>query len=261
MSQNAAPQPGDVYLLFNGIDSYVEIPSIVAYSVANNSALTVSAWIRPDVVNFPNFEGTHYVHWMGKGEGSGTTGQQEWALRMYNRDGTQEDPPRPNRISFYVFNLEGGLGVGSYVQDTVRAGDWIYIVGVADDARTYLYRDGAFSRCSTYRGAEVGGCPIQTVDSSTGKTQVVINPQMGSSPLRLGTRDFASFFEGGMTRVRIWSRVLIVPEILELYQSDTVPQDGLVAEFRLDSDTGSVAADSAQGNDGIIVSATWATQQ
>jgi hypothetical protein len=115
MSQNAAPQPGDVYLLFNCIDSYAEIPSMVAYSVADNSALTVSAWIRPDVVNFPNFEGTHYVHWMGKGEGSGSMGQQEWAFRMYNPDDTQEDPPRPNRISFYVFNLEGGLGVGSYV--------------------------------------------------------------------------------------------------------------------------------------------------
>ena len=97
MPQSAAPQPGDIYLSFNGIDSYVEVPSIGAYSVATADALTISAWMRPDALNFPQFEGTHYVHWIGKGEGAGPTGQQEWAFRMYNRDHTQEHPPRPNR--------------------------------------------------------------------------------------------------------------------------------------------------------------------
>ncbi len=260
MAQNAAPQSGDVFLLFNGTDSYVEIPSIDAYSVVTSGALTVSAWIRPDVVNFPNFEGTHYVHWMGKGEGSGSTGQQEWTFRMYNRDGTTEDPPRPNRISFYVFNPEGGLGVGSYVQDTVQVGEWIHVVGIADSARTYFYRDGTFIRCRTYRGDEEGGCPIEFTDS-TDETQLVIDPQMGSCPLRIGTRDFASFFEGGIARVRIWSRVLIPTEITALYESDTVPQTGLVGEFRLDAGSGSVATDTTtQGNDGTICNATWATQ-
>src|SRR5262249_11356545 len=115
MAQNAAPQPGDVYLSFNGIDAYVEVPGLEAYSAAGPEGLTVSAWMRPDVLNFPNAEGTGYVHWLGKGEGAGPGGVQEWTFRMYNRDGTQESPPRPNRISFYVFNPEGGLGVGSYV--------------------------------------------------------------------------------------------------------------------------------------------------
>jgi len=50
------------------------------------------------------------------------------------------NPPRPNRISFYVFNPEGGEGVGSYFQDTLHQGRWIFVVGVADSTRTYMYR-------------------------------------------------------------------------------------------------------------------------
>jgi hypothetical protein len=51
-----------------------------------------------------------YVHWLGKGKGTGDTGQQEWVFRMYNLDNTTETPPRPNHISYYVFNREGGEG-------------------------------------------------------------------------------------------------------------------------------------------------------
>ena len=261
MPQSAAPQPGDIYLSFNGIDSYVEVPSIGAYSVATADALTISAWMRPDALNFPQFEGTHYVHWIGKGEGAGPTGQQEWAFRMYNRDHTQEHPPRPNRISFYLFNPEGGLGVGSYVQDVVHEHAWIHIVGVADLTRTYLYFNGSYVRCDTYQGPSQGVCPIQYQAAPNQHQQLVIQPQNGSAPLRLGTRDFASYFKGGLTRVRIWGRALLAAEIADLYAADVVPQDGRVAEFMLDADMGQVAADTAQGNNGTIVSAIWLTQQ
>jgi hypothetical protein len=33
---------------------------------------------------------------------------------------------RPNRISGYRFNLTGGPGAGSYLQDPVTAGQWIH---------------------------------------------------------------------------------------------------------------------------------------
>ena len=111
---SAAPKRGDIYLRFDGIDDYVEIPSSDDFSVSKTGELTVSAWLKPDVLDFPNSEGTGYVHWMGKGD----AGQQEWVLRMYSLDNT-ETPPRPNRISFYVFNPQGGLGVGSHFQDPV----------------------------------------------------------------------------------------------------------------------------------------------
>ena len=66
MLANAAPRPGDVYLRFNGLDNYVEIPSIADYSIATTGELAVAAWIRPDSLNFPRSERTGYVHWLGK---------------------------------------------------------------------------------------------------------------------------------------------------------------------------------------------------
>ncbi|MFI5459446.1 MAG: hypothetical protein ACHRXM_28815 [Isosphaerales bacterium] len=166
MPQNAAPQPGDTYLQFDGLSSYAEIPSIAAYSVANTGELTVSAWMRPDVLEFPHAEGTNYVHWMGKGNSYGATGDQEWTCRMYSFT-TTDSPPRPNRTS--------------------------------------------------------------------------------------------SYFQGGLSRVRIWGRALGAAEIAGLFAVDTVPRDKLVAEFLLNADTGAAAIDTALGNNGTINGASWAT--
>ena len=251
---SAAPNRGDIYLRFNGIDNYVEIPSSDDFSISTSGELTVSAWLRPDVLNFPNWESTGYVHWMGKGE----TSQQEWVFRMYNRDNTTETPERPNRISFYVFNPEGGLGVGSFFQDPIKKGRWIHVVGVAGSAQTHIYRDGVHRRCDTYRGPAAGSCPIHKQSGSD--EQLIINPQGGSAPVRIGTRDFSSFFKGGIRKVRVWNRVLQQDEIQELFANDAVPPDGLVAEYRFDQDLADAATDTAGGHDGTIFGAKWAKQ-
>jgi hypothetical protein len=86
-------------LVFDGQNDYVEISDSADFSVATTGQLSVSAWIRPDVLTFPIFQGSGYVHWMGKGQ----AGQQEWVFRMYNQE-TTDTPPRPNRISFYLFD-------------------------------------------------------------------------------------------------------------------------------------------------------------
>jgi hypothetical protein len=150
--------------------------------------------------------------------------------------------------------------VGSYFQDALHKEHWIHVVGVADKTRTYMYRDGQPRGCDTYRGPAEGRCPIHHQPRPNENLQLVINPRIGSAPLRLGTRDFGSFFEGGLTRMRIWNRALDAREVLELYTSDTVPSDGLVAEFLLNADTGTTASDTKQGNDGTILGSTWAKQ-
>jgi hypothetical protein len=109
------------YLQFSGDGAYVEIPSARDLSLSRTGT-TVSAWLKPDTLEFRRSEGSGYVYWMGKGE----SGRYEWATRMYNYT-NKEKPPRPNRISFYLFNAEGGLGQGSYVQEPVRPGEWIQI--------------------------------------------------------------------------------------------------------------------------------------
>jgi hypothetical protein len=178
---------------------------------------------------------------------------------MYNHVDPFDSPSRPNRISFYLFNPEGGLGVGSYVQVPIHKGRWIHIVGVADSSRTYLYKDGEYIRCDTYRGAAKGPCEIHYQAPPNQNLQLVIDPQAGPAPLRLGTKDLGSFFQGGLTRVRLWNRALSTGEISMLYSADVAPQDGLVAEFPLNT-TGATAVDLIQGNNGEIFNAIWAIQ-
>ncbi len=254
MAINASPQPGDPILLFDGHATHVEVPNHAAYSVSRNHALTVSAWIRADIDDFPvSPEG--YVHWMGKGRQSGDQGDREWACRMYN----QSFPDRPQRTSFYLFNPRGGLGVGSYVPGPVGIGtEWRLIVGVADDRRTILYRNGERTDCDSYRGVGDAACPVMLDNSGT---QVVIYPEAGNSPLRIGTEDMKSFFLGSIARVRIWGRVLCGDEIRAMYESDAAtPRDDLVAEFLLDEGSGIVANDSSgSANNGAIAGGAWGT--
>src|SRR5215472_4675747 len=81
------------------------------------------------------------------------------------------------------------------------------------------------------------------------------------APLRLGTKDLGSFFEGGLTRVRLWNRALAASEISALYATDLAPKVGLVGEFLLSVKTGTTAVDTAQENNGNIFKATWETQK
>ena len=236
-----ARTPG-TYVHFNGIDQYIEIPGSPDLSVSPHG-LTVSAWMKPDTLTFSHEEGSGYVHWMGKGD----RGRQEWTFRMYSRDNT-ERPPRPNRISFYVFNPDGGLGVGSYFQDRIEPHRWIQVTGVADSERTYIYRNGDLRRCDQYRGTAGGGCHAHPE---------VIQPVSADAPLRLGTRDLGSYFQGGLAGIRIWRRALTASEIHLLYEKGEVPHRDLVAEYLLNEGRGNTAHDSVQGRDGTIMGATW----
>jgi hypothetical protein len=230
----ALPEPGSKNmstLQFNGTPGdYIEIPDSADFSVATTGSLTVSASMRPDVLTFPNSESTGYVHWMGKGG----TGQQEWTFRMYNET-TTDVPPRPNRISFYVFNLDGGQGVGSYFQGPVQVGEWIQVVGIADGQNTYIYKNGVLQQHQSYTG--------------------IITPEHGTAPVRIATRDFNSFFLGAIRGVRFWNRALTAAEVL-MVSTNVIPPDGLVAEYLLEQD---VAPDTAGLHDGQVVGGLWTT--
>jgi len=221
---------GNSYLSFDGTQTYIEIPTHPDFSVATTGELTVSAWIRPETLTFDKTEGLHgsrYIHWLGKGE----RGQLEWTFRMYSQD---TGDGRGNRISFYVFNPEGGEGIGSYFQDDLQAGQWMHIVGAADSQWTYMYRDGVRRDSDMYAGK--------------------IIPTAGNAPLRIGTRDFHSFFQGEIREVRIWNRRLSDAEIAELYNAGSVATDGLMAEYLLTQD---IAPDSAGSHNGFIYAPTW----
>jgi Concanavalin A-like lectin/glucanases superfamily len=227
------PAPGDFYLQFDGLDDYVEVPDSDDFSVTATGGLTIAAWIKPDTLTLPSSEGSGYVHWLGKGEPQ----QHEWTFRMYSLDNAEG---RENRISFYVFNRGGGLGIGSYFQDPVTPGEWIHVVGSLDSDRTYIYRNGILRDSDQYGGTIV--------------------PENGSAPLRMGKRDGPSHLHGGLGDLRVWNRSLTAGEVAALYAANTVPQDGLVAEWRLNEGVGRIARDTADGHDGNIIGATWTVE-
>jgi concanavalin A-like lectin/glucanase superfamily protein len=220
----------EAYLLFDGMKDYVEVQDSKDFSAGTTGELTVAAWIRPDALIARVPEGSGYVYWMGKGE----RGRHEWVFRMYSWDNAEG---RQNRISFYVFNLAGGLGVGSYFQDPVRAGEWIHVVGVVDRERTHIFKNGVLRKSDIYRPA--------------------IAPAHGTAPLRIGTRDLHSFFAGGIRQVRMWRRALTAAEVAEVYRGERVPREGLVAEYLLNEAAGNVAHDTVGDHHGEVHTATW----
>ncbi len=180
--------------------SYVEIPDSTAFSVAHSGhGLTVEVWMRPDVLDFagekPNAKDA-YIHWLGKGE----KGQFEWGFRFYSRHAG-----RPNRISAYIWNPDGKLGAGAYVEEPLVPHRWICLVATFDDpskpnARVQLYKDGKPSPHNHSPG--------------TLYQSYRIRPKHGHAPVRLGTRDLHSILRGGLDEVAIYPRVLKPDEIL-----------------------------------------------
>ncbi len=245
----ASWQPAN-YVQFDGISSHIDVPDSPDLSVATTGALTVSAWMRPDTLSFPSAEGSGYVYWLGKGSGN----QQEWAFRMYSQP-NQEN--RANRISFYVFNPYSlrppNLGIGSEFQDSITPGEWIHVVGVADGHQTRIYKNGSLRDCDQYNTAS--GNPA----CNTYRSSEWITPQHGSAPMRMGTRDLHSFFQGALADLRIWSRPLADDEIAQLYEQDAAPRNGLVAEYLFAEGSGTVAHDTAGAHDATLSGAAWSS--
>ena len=183
---------------FDGNESYLEIPDNDAFSISTTGALTISVWVSPEVLNFPKSEAGGYVHWMGKG----VPHQHEWVFRMYNKDLSQGQENRPNRMSAYAFNLEGGQGPGSYVQEQVQENEWIHFVARYDvkTNKITLFKNG-----------------VQKDQDDLHETKYNVQVKNGTAPLRLGTRSQWSYFQGRIDDLRIYNRALSESEILELF--------------------------------------------
>jgi len=193
LTTNRFGQANNAYA-FNGIDQYIEIADNDVFSIPTTGKLSISVWMRCDTLIFAKSEGG-YVHWMGKG----VPGQHEWTTRIYSLN-----TDRPNRISCYSYNLTGGLGAGSYVQEKTTIGEWIHIVAVYNyPANTIMiYKNGVQKDKDTFSGYS-------------------INAQNGTAPVRIGTRDFNSFFQGAVDDLRVYDRVLTPVEIEALYNESS----------------------------------------
>lgn len=197
---------GDAVAVFNGSSQYLQVPDADPLSPTATGILTLEAWVRPDVTTFPHEDGTGYVNWMGKG----THDNQEYVARMYGLDNSEG---RANRISGYAFNKTGGLGGGSYFQDTVSTGEWIhYVLVINTMAKSTSYPDG-------YTKLYKNGVLRDQDDLST--SGGVIIPGNGTAPFRIGTRQQVSFFEGAIGKVAIYDTELSPAVIARHYHAMT----------------------------------------
>jgi hypothetical protein len=191
----------------DGKGSYIEISNHKDFSQpTSGKGLTVEVWLRPDVLDFEGDTNSPYIYWLGKGDAK----QQEWALRFYSR--TSKD--RPNRISAYLFNPQGGLGAGAYFQDKLTPGEWIHVVACFDpgdadtkNAGVHIYKNGV---------RRLGPPSPGTLYNNP---QWQIKPVAGTAPLRLGKSDRNFSLTGGLDEVAIYPRVLTAKEILGNYNA------------------------------------------
>lgn len=192
---------GDRTLVFNGSSQYIQVPDHNNWSVTTTGAITLEAWIRPDVLQFPDEEGSGYVHWGGKG----SSGQHEYVFRMYSKVNSEN---RPNRISGYSFNLNGGLGAGSFFQDPVSAGGWIHYALVINTK----------NRSSTYSTGYTKVFKNGVLRDQDALTSYDITPGNGTAPLRYGTRDFNSYFPGAISKMAVYDYELTSTQLAKHYQ-------------------------------------------
>jgi hypothetical protein len=198
--RSAAMPNGDPAPRYDGVRQYLTVPDAPDLSVTSSGVLTLEAWLRPDTLQFPNGEGNGrgYVHWMGKG----VPGQHEYVARMYslvNPDG------RPNRISGYAFNSAGGLGAGSYFQDATRRGTWIHYALVINTVK----------RSSSYPTGYTKVYKNGRLRDQDALADYGIVPRDGTAPLRIGTRDLNSFFQGAVGKVAVYNTEISGSRLLE----------------------------------------------
>jgi len=189
---------GDPALAFNGKGQYAQFSDSKAFEVDSTGVLTAEYWLRPDALEFSDTEGSGYVYTLGKGTGN----QHEWYARMYSKN-NQEG--RPNRISGYVFNPAGGLGSGSYFQDTVKTGEWIHVALVINSkAKSSAYPMGYVK---IYKNGVLRDTDsLQDYD---------ITPKSGSAPLRVGTGYLNSFFQGALGDIAFYGKELTQAQIAD----------------------------------------------
>ncbi len=231
---SSVPSRNNFAAEFNGLDEYVEIKDLDAYSQPTTGALSVEVWLRPASLRMPKIESSGYANWFGKGG----FGEHEWTFRMYSKGNLEN---RGNRISFYALNANGGLGVGSYFQDKLLVGQWIHVVATLDDSQTAVYRDGAFRKQD----------PLYWKARN-----LVITPTNQEAPIRIGTRDKRSFFQGAIGRVAIYNTKLSPSQIQAHYQAGgtfhyddlILSEPSLVGYWPLDEIGGQTAFDRTGTN-------------
>lgn len=179
---------------FNGKRSSIKVEDSDSLSPSKfGQKFTVSFWIKFDNTNFVG-EGSYkdYIDFLGKGS---INKGYEWGFRQYNSSNSEG---RNNRISFYAYNLKGGLGSGSYFQENIGDGEWIYITGVINNTHIAIYKNGVLK-------------------DSNPLSQYNISMKNGGADFYIGKSEVDNYFNGSIDELRIYNRSLNDSQVKALY--------------------------------------------
>lgn len=180
---------------FDGIDDNIEVADRSEYSISNTGEITILLWVRPTTFDFKDTY-NNYVNFLGKGN-SYDPANQEWGFRVYS----DSHKTRARNYVFYVFNISGGLGVGSTIENKQIEGKWVHIVGMVKNNKTKIYFNGELEDIDPY-------------------SRYSIVPQNGNSSLFFGYRDTSGgHFQGGLDEIMIFNRSLTDNEIKKIYHT------------------------------------------
>lgn len=235
------PTSGETSIVLNGSSQYVEVADTDDLSVAASGILALEAWLRPDTLEFSQSEGTGYVHWLGKG----MSGQQEYTARIYSLTNSEQ---RPNRLSGYCFNLAGGEGAGSYSQDAVTPGEWIHYVLVVNTVNTNATYTTGYTK--VYRNG--------VLRDQDALTDYSIIPSNGTAPFRIGTRDFASFFQGAIAKVAVYNYEPTAAQLLAHYRQMVSP--GTIVNVSTAAQLSTALSNAQPGQTILLADGTYSGQ-
>lgn len=190
--------------------SWIELPDHADFSAATTKEFTQVHFFEVTDWKHQSHNG-EYVHYMGKG----APHKHEWTCRYYIDGGGGEAAQRRRRTSFYVFNPDGGLGAGSYVQDADASAHERMMTGV-------IYAKGSGSHPGVSRQYQNG--VKKDEDKLSGYN---ITPEHTSVPVGLGSRgDNTGFLVGRMRRVAFFKRALTDDQIKRIYDARNAANAG-----------------------------------
>jgi lysophospholipase L1-like esterase len=209
------PAPGQIYLEFDGIDDYVDVPDSDILDLTDGE-FTLSAWINPSGWG-DNGQGRIIYH------GGGSDGSAGWSFHL-------EEEIRGFRVQI---NSDSSFNDASN-RDVIALNTWQQVAVTLEEGTLTFYVDGVKS-----------GVRNEVPTPQERSSPVRIGRR---------ATDTNRAFAGGIDEVRIWDRALTPEEIQGLRDARlTGSEAGLVAYYRLNEGTGLRAFDSTgRGNDGVF---------
>ena len=206
----------------DGVDAYIDLND--SKNLINGQAGTCVVWFKLDNVN------TSATIWQARVDSNNY-------VNVFYHNGTTE-----LRIAY---RLGGSTKLAQHTVDFENDGKFHHIVATWTPTKIQLFIDGVQEAFNTFSGTFTGA---------------FANSFIGQNTLN------GNYFNGKIAQLGLFTRVLSDGEISDIYEADREPLDltgvnGLVAYYKLDEGSGTVALDSSRNNNNgtLINNATYST--